>query len=111
MIDAFHAAVEHAVEAFDRVRVNHTAAIPALPVADEIMAGKMLREVGILAGLVRHDAGARRHIRLDYRQEVLGGRAVNVEGMGALAALHQRQNRMLVSVAARVRQLRALSPM
>src|SRR4051812_4199719 len=53
LIDTLHAALEHAVEAFNRVRVDLAPAILADAVPHEIMLGKVLVQVRILTSFIR----------------------------------------------------------
>jgi len=52
LIDALHAALEHAVIALDRVRMHVAAHVFFLAVVDAFMAGEVLAEVVILASFV-----------------------------------------------------------
>ena len=111
LIDTFHAAFEHAVEAFDRVRVDQTPA-PFIRAVTNKIVGKLPAKVGILTGLIRHDVSAGRNMRFDDRQQVGSGRAFNVEGTRASAirtALDQCQHNVLVRIAPRLRSLLVLS--
>ena len=109
LVDALHAALEHAVEALDGVRVGQTAHILTLAVAGVVVSGKVLAEGGILAGFVGHHMRAGRHVRLDDRQKVGRRSALDVEGAGRTATLHKGQNRVLVGVTAMLRHVLLLA--
>ena len=105
LVDTFHAALEHAVEAFHRVRVHSTTDILTGTVAGKIVACEVLLEAGILTGLIGHDERARSDVRLDQRQQVSGLSPVHMEGPATLAAFDQRQDSVLMSVAAMLRHV------
>lgn len=67
LIDALHAALEHGVEAFHGVRVDEAPAILARTMANVIMLGKVLVQVGILPGFIGHDGRAGQYVGLDDR--------------------------------------------
>jgi hypothetical protein len=101
LIHALHAALEHAVVAFDRVRMHVAAHVFFFAVVDAFVAREVLAEVVILAGFVRHDRGFFGDVRLDDRNKVAGFRAVHMEGTNfAALAIHKRENRVLMAIAA-----------
>jgi hypothetical protein len=61
--------------------------------------GKVFRKMRILAGFVRHDARAGKHVRLNDRRQIRSLRAIHVEVAGRASPLHQRQNGVLVGIA------------
>lgn len=100
LVDALHAALEHAVEPLDRVRVRLAPAIFTSAVTDEIMLSEVLAQGSVLPSLVGHDACAGKDVRLDDRHQVSRLRAVHMERPSRAATLHQRQNCVLVGKAA-----------
>ena len=101
--DADHPAFEHAVEAFGGVGVD--IAVPdifAAAMGDEIVSGKVLGEVGVLAGFVAHHVAFGVDVRLDDREQVGLSSSPDVEGhdpRAFRAAFHQGHDRVLVGVA------------
>jgi hypothetical protein len=65
LVDAFHAPLEHTVEALNGIGVNFATAPLELTVTDVTMAGKVLAKALVLSGFVGHDLSARVHVRLD----------------------------------------------
>lgn len=100
LIDALHAALEHAVEAFHRVGVDLTTAVLACAVANVFVAGEMVGKMSVLPGFVRHDRRLLGDVGADDGHEMGGRGAIDVEGPGGAAALDQRQQGVLVSVPA-----------
>lgn len=103
LIDALHAALEDAVEAFNRIGMDGAAHILACAVANVIMLGEELAEMRVLAGFIGHDMGARGDIRLDDRQQIGRGGAAHMERPAALAALYQRHDGVLMGITALLR--------
>lgn len=68
LIDAFHAALKHAVEAVDSVGVHHATAIFASAVGGENVARKVRAMAGVLQGCCRlRGRKALAHLRDDVR--------------------------------------------
>ncbi len=80
LVDALHAALEHAVKAFNGVCVNVAAHILFGAMCGEGVASKVRAYPRILASFVGHDEGGFRHMRLDDRHEGCWACAVHVEG-------------------------------
>src|SRR5690348_5394193 len=98
LVDALHAALEHAEIAFDGVRRDAATDILASLVIDATVAEKRLAELAtILRGFVRHDVGLAVHVAIDDRYQLFGAHVVHDKGTN-LAALtvNERQDRNLV---------------
>ena len=67
LVDALHAALEHALEAFNGVRMHGANHVFALAVTGKGVLGKVLVQVGILAGFIGNNRRAGQHIGLDDR--------------------------------------------
>ena len=66
LIDALHTALEHAVEAFNSVRMDVAVAhILASAVRSEVVGREVLVKMGVLASFVRHHVRSAGHVRLD----------------------------------------------
>lgn len=103
LVDAFHAALEHAVETFNGVGMNDPPPIFTGAVAGEIVFGKMFVQVGILPSFVGHDVRARRYVRLNNRQKICRSSSGNVKGTSYCASgspLNKGHNRAFVSIPA-----------
>lgn len=105
LVNALHAALEHAVEPLNRVRVRQAPHILARAMTGEIVGGEQLAEGVVLACLIRHHLGGRMDVRLDDRQEIGRTGALDVEGPGRTATLNQCQDRVLVGIAALLRHV------
>jgi hypothetical protein len=99
LVNVLYAALEHAVEALNGVRMIVATDVFALTVAGETVGREVLVQMGILASLIGHNRRAGQHVGFDDRQQVGGASAVNVEGTGGAAALDQGHYGMLVGVA------------
>jgi len=100
LIDAFHAALEHAVEAFDGICMNIPAHIFISFVADALMAREMTAEREIMAAFVGHHRGFLRNIGLDDRDNIGGACSLDMERANLPAiAINERKHRIFVAIA------------
>lgn len=100
LVNARHAPLEHAVEAFDRVCVDGASAIFASAVSHVLLAGEVLAKVRVLAGFVRHDRRLLGDVGADDRHQLRSCGAIDMERASGAAALDQGQKRMLMRVTA-----------
>src|ERR1700730_6749002 len=101
LIDAFHAALEHAVEILGGVGVNVAAYIFIGFVTDALMAFEMITEREIVAAFVRHHRSFLCNIGLDDRDYIGRAGSIDMERANLTAvAINERQHRILVAVAA-----------
>lgn len=102
LIDATHTTLEHAEVAFDGVGVdigsgNH---VLAHGVANGGVLGEVAQLLVVVARIVRHDACLFGDVGLDDRHNRIGLDVGDVDAADFTAALYERQNGMLVLVAA-----------
>ncbi len=94
LIDALHAALEHAEEAFNGVGGDDLLAFVSAIflgfVVHAVMAGELsgFVEVLIPKGRVGHDRGVMRHVRPDDRDKGSDGASVDMPATGAATAFH-----------------------
>jgi hypothetical protein len=106
LVNAFHAALEDAVEALNRIRVDRNARLAVrvavfLPaMVNSVMLGELTAQLGVTFGLIRHHVAFAIQVGANDRQNVLFLDAIDVERAGRAAALNKRQNDMLVVRAA-----------
>lgn len=99
LIDALHATLENAVVALKGVRVGIAPDVLARAMRDELMLHEIPAEMGVLAGLVRHDGGLFGDVGTDDRHEMGGRRTIDVEGPDHAAALDKGHHGPLVAIA------------
>lgn len=100
LVDAFHPALEHGIEAFDGIGMDDAVPIFSVAVTDEIMLSEVLPEMDILASFVGHDAGSGQHMDFDDRQQIGCFGAVHVERTGLPTTFNQSHDRVFVGIAA-----------
>ena len=101
LVNAFHAAFENAVVAFNRIRVDRAAHIFIRFVTDALMAREVIPELGIMAAFIGHHRGFFRNIGLDDRDYIGRAGSLDMERANLPAiAVNERKHRILVAVAA-----------
>src|SRR6202021_2212959 len=80
LVNSFHSALKHAVEAFKGISVNVSPDILASAVRYEVMGRKMHVQMSIPPGFVCHDMRPAGDVRLDDQKQDRRRRARDVEG-------------------------------
>src|SRR6266446_2800006 len=82
LVDAFHAALEDRIEAFNRIGVDVAANVFLLTVVDGFVAGKLRTNLKILTSLVGHQGGFFRDVGANDRRNLGNGSAIHMEAAG-----------------------------
>jgi len=99
LVDAFHAAFENRIVAFDGVGMDFAATVLARIVVDRIVGGDIENATAVVRGTVGHQSRFLRHVRAD---DAFGGIATSVfdlERACLAIALHKGHDDHLVTVA------------
>lgn len=103
LINALHAALEDAVIAFNRVRVDVHAglsvriAVFVARMVHSVMLSKLVAKLAITRRFVSHNVAFATQIGANDWQNVFFLDAIDMEGAHRTTALHKRQNNMFVT--------------
>lgn len=101
LIDAFHAALEHAVKILDGVGMHIAANIFIGFMTDALMGREVIAQREIVAAFIGHHRGFLRNIGLDNWNDIGGASSLDMERANLPAVtINERQDRILVAVAA-----------
>src|SRR6266852_3067713 len=99
LVDAFHAALENAVEAFNGISVDVVANTFRFTVVDSFMAGELCANFKILTTFISHQSGFFGDVGTNDRRNLRNGSAIHMEAAGGAAALDKGQNDILMAPA------------